>query len=452
MTWRFLSRWGAQLDSIVEFAPSTGWLMLMLWPFLYQYSDFHPATRFFQLAVVSIIFLLLFLSDLLCFKRSIKKVFVVDGRVGKSWLVYTGIFFLVPVAVHLYLMPKIPLLSWVLDNEATRSSLMLLREGAAKLLDVPTAVKYLFVWPLVILAPAYIVIAFWAGHWGLALMGLVIASLYAVATLAKFSLVLLWSTCLFASCTLPNRFRRVLSSAWIGAVLLGVAGVSILLLSGALDFMKIGPAHAQSLVFSEMKEDDPRRTLTLGDVARLESLEAAQERSKAVNIATYALYRVWLTPSDVSHRWYQYFTYVKKEPLGLLNFIPTRAMQNEAPSREVGIWAYQERFPDKYAASISAYASFDADAFAHGGVWGVALATILLLLVRVGAAFLLAAHPVGLVSYGVLLCGLGILPSSASLQAMLGAHGLFLILILLLVLRLWSVRTGKSSVHLTHSK
>ena len=452
MTWRFLSRCGVQVDAIVEFAPSTGWLMLMLWPLLYQYSDFHPATRYLQLAAVSIIFLLLFLSDLLCFQRSVKRVRVVDNRVGKSWLIYMGIFSLVPVAVHLYLMPKIPLLSWVFENEAARGSLVLLREGAAKLLDVPTAVKYLFVWPLVILAPMYIVVAFWAGYWGLALMGLVIASLYAVATLAKFPLVLLWSTCLFASCTLPSRFRRILSAAWIGAVLLGVAGVSILLLSGALDFMKISPAHVQSSVFSEMKEDDPRRTLTLGDVARLESPEAAQQRSVAINLATSALYRVWLTPSDVSHRWYQYFTYVKKEPLGFHNFFPTKAMRSEAPSREVGIWAYQERFPDKYGATISAYASFDADAFARGGVWGVMLATILLLLVRVGAAFLLAAHPVGLVSYGVLLCGLAILPSSASLQAMLGAHGLFLIFIFLLVLRVWSVRTGKSSFHLTHSK
>lgn len=444
MKWLFQSRWGIQLDSIVEFAPSIGWLMLMLWPFLYQYSDFHPATRPLQLVVVSTIFLLLFLSDSLCCQRSVKRVFVVDDKVGKSWLIYLGISFIVPVTMHLYLMPKIPLLSWAFDAEATREFLMILREGAAKLLDVPTLVKYLFAWSLVILAPIYIVLAFWAGFWGLALMGLVIASLYAVATLAKFPLVFLWSACLFAACTLPSRFRRVLSSVWIGAGILGMVGVSTLLLSGALDFMKMSPPQGQSLAFSAMKEDDPRRTLTLGDNARLESPEAAQQRSGLMSLATSTLYRVWLTPADVSHRWYQYFTHVKKEPLGLYDFFPSRARQGEAPSRTVGIWAYQERFPDKYAETISAYASFDADAFARGGVWGAALGTILLLFVRVGANFLITSQPISLVSYGVLLCGLAILPSSASLQAMLGAQGLFLILLLLLILRLRSVRTGRS--------
>jgi hypothetical protein len=208
MKWLFQSRWGIQLDSIVEFGPSIGWLMLMLWPVLYQYSDFHPATRSLQLTVVSSIFLLLFLSDLFCFQRSVKKVIAIEEKVGKSWFIYLGVFSLALFSTHLYFMPKIPLLSWAFDGEAIRGSLTLLREGAAKLLDVPTVVKYFFSWPLVILAPMCIVLAFWAGYWGLASMGLVIASFYAVATLAKFPLVLLWSACLFAACILRVQIYR----------------------------------------------------------------------------------------------------------------------------------------------------------------------------------------------------------------------------------------------------
>jgi hypothetical protein len=200
--------------------------------------------------------------------------------------------------------------------------------------------------------------------------------------------------------------------------------------------MRINSSHEEIDAFQNMRADDPRRALTYGDNLRLESSEIALQRSKILNIATYAVYRIWLTPADVSNRWYQYYTYEKKEPLGLQGFLPSRDMNKIMPSREVGIWAYQVRFPTRYSDAINANASFDADAFAHYGVLGVVIATALLLLARIGASFLLTSHTLGLVGYGVLLCGLAILPSSASLQAVFGAQGLFVILIGLVIIRL----------------
>ena len=205
---------------------------------------------------------------------------------------------------------------------------------------------------------------------------------------------------------------------------------------------------AQSPVLAQMQPDDPRRALTYGYNFRLEPDAAEAPRSKVQTMLEYAVYRAWLTPSDVSNRWYQYFIYVQKEPLGLRNFFPARGgAATEAPSRAVGLWAYRARFPHKYWDTISAYASFDADAFAHGGIPGVAVAVILLVLARVGAAYLLTAHPVGLASYGVFLSALAILPSSASLQAIFGANGLFIVLLVLLGIRLLAYAAkGKAGV------
>lgn len=436
-------RYGAQVDSIVEFAPSLGWLSLMLLPLAYQYPDLHPMGRGLQLALVTAIALLLFLADFLCFRKATKRLPAIGQGSARQWMTLAGLCFLLPATAHLYLMPKIPLLIAIFDSDVTHSSLMLLRHDSAKLLDVPSFVKYLFNWTLVVFAPVYIVVAFFTGHQRQAILGLMMASLYAAATLAKFPLVLLLITCLFASCIMPSRFRRGLSLGLAVSVLLGAVFIGLVLFSSSPHFNKISLSHLQSSEFTQMNADDPRRALTLGDYLRLEPAGENLQRSKALNIAEYVLYRAWLTPADVSNRWYQYFTYVKKTPMGFHNFLPTqRTTTGDAPSRAVGIWAYQARFPDKYSETVSAYASFDADSFARGGVMGVAAATILLLAARVGAAFLLISHPVGVASYGVLLCGLAILPSSASLQAMFGAHGLFILLIVLLAIRLLAYWPG----------
>jgi hypothetical protein len=439
---KFPGQLGARLEPIVEFSPSVGWAGLMLFPLMFQYPEFHPTGRGVQLALVGAIAVLLFLADFLCYSKALGRGLQPALYRGSSgfWLVAIALCFLLPAGLHLYLMPKIPLVAAVLDGEATQSYLMQLRHNSAKLLDIPPLIKYVFNWTLSVFAPIYVVVAFFTGRRMLGAAGLLVACIYAAATLAKLPLLLLVVTCLVASCVIPTRFRRVLSLGLVVFVVTCTVLIGTLLLTDSMNFMKIRPAHAQTPEFAQMKADDPRQALTYGDVLRLEPEGANQKRSKMLNVMEYVLYRAWLTPADVSNRWYQYFTYVQKEPLGLQGFVPAQHGTAVAPSREVGLWAYQARFPQKYLESVSAYASFDADAFAHGGIWGVLLATLLLLGARVGAAFLLTSHPVSLAGYGVLLCGLAILPSSASLQAMFGAHGLFIVLAGLVLVRMLALR------------
>lgn len=433
----FTARRGVQMDSIAEFAPSIGWVSLMLLPLAFQYGDLHETGRALQLTLVSGIAACLFLADVLCFNKAIKRRPGMARSPAMPWLVLTGLGFLLPVATHLFLMPKIPLVAVLFDKDATENALTLLRLNSTKLLAVPPIINYTFNWAMVVFAPIHIVVALFVGRWRQAVLGLVLASLYAAATLARLPLVLLLATCVVASCVMPGPVRRHLCAGLVGLVLLGFGFIGVLFASGSLVHLKSASGHAPSPAITQMMPDDPRRALTYGDNFRFEPDPAEMPRSKLQTMLEYVVYRAWLTPSDVSNRWYQYFIYVQKEPLGLRNFYPApRDAATQSPSRAVGLWAYRARFPHKYWDTISAYASFDADAFARGGVLGVAVALVLLVLARVGAAYLLTAHPVGLASYGVLLSALAILPSSASLQAIFGANGLFIVLMILLGIRL----------------
>ena len=431
----------ARWDFVAEFAPSVGWTGLMLLPLVFQYSDLHETGRALQLGMVCAIALLLLVSDWFSFELARRRSELPGACLEQRWLLLWGLCFLLPAAAHLYLMPKIPLLELLIDETATESSMTMLRLESGKLMAVPSAVMYLFNWALVVFAPMFVVLAWFTGHRRLAIYGLLTASLYAVATWAKLPVALLLVTCAFTGCVLPGPLRRGLCLGVAVLVLLVFGLLGGLFASGSLTHLKSAASHTQSPVLLAMQPDDPRRALTYGDNFRFESVAPDADRSQFRRVLEYVVYRAWLTPADVSSRWYQYFTYVEKEPLGFRSVFGGRASAGaQAPSRVVGIWAYQARFPYKYWNTVSAYASFDADAYARGGVLGVVLAIVLLLAARIGAACLVTSHAVGLTAYAVLLCVLAILPSFASIQAILGANGLIVVLALLLLIRLSTPR------------
>lgn len=424
-------------DTLLEFAPSAGWISMMLLPLLFQFAEFHPTGRTIQLHLVALIAAALLLADALCFVRLRRQPVPQPVRVSSAWLVGSALCFLVPALVHLSLMPRIPLVVALLDNSVDYTTLMTLREEASKLLRAPAGLKYAFNWTLLVFAPVFVVLAWSLARYRLAVVGLLVASAYALATLAKLPLLLLVTTCVFAGCFLPSRVRRS-GSILIACAVMAVLGLILTLtLSGALSFLKSVPAELRGPEIASMQPDDPRRALTFGDHYRLETDGSQHGTGSLSGFTQYLIYRTWLTPADVSNRWYQYFLYVEKKPLGWGSLLPGgMPAATLAPSRAVGLWAYRARFPHKYLDSISAYASFDADAFARAGVPGVLAATMLLVGARLAAAWLVTPHAAGRVAYGVLLFALTILPSVASVQAMFGAHGLFLLLLALLAIRL----------------
>ncbi len=430
-------RSGIPPERLVEFAPSVGWLFLMVLPVVFQYQMFHVTGRSIQLIFVIAIGCAMLAADSLCYRMDRAYGAGSDDRAVHVGRILIGLCFVVPVATHLYLMPRIPLLSLFVDNHVGDRSLTQLRDESAKFLDVPSMVKYLFNWAVFIFAPIFIAVSASIGRRLQAIVGLVIGCAYALATLAKFPIVLLVLACLFALCLLPTGWQRRLVLGMVAAVLAGFLVTAVWLMSGAMDAFDGSHNQAQPAGLASMKSDDPRRAMSYGDYMRLAPMEPEHSISQmgVKNALTYVFYRALLTPADVSNRWYQYFTYVEDERLGRqFLLLEPRTAKTQTPSRLVGVWAYESRFPDKYTETVNANASFDADAFAHGGASGVALATFLLLAVRVGTAWLLRPHPIALAAYGVMLCLMAILPASASLQAIFGANGLFLIPIIVAML------------------
>ncbi|MEO8542816.1 MAG: hypothetical protein ABI434_04495 [Burkholderiaceae bacterium] len=419
----------------------------MLLPLAFQFRDLHPTGRVLQIGIVCAIALLLFAADWVGLRITRQRHQFLDETPAKRWRFVAGLGFAVPLAAHLYLMPKIPLLAILQDTATSESAMTMLRLEAGKLMHVPSILMYLFNWALVVFAPVYIVSSWLTIHRRQAVAGLLFAGAYAAATWAKLPIALLVLTCLFAGCVVPGRWRPGFCAGVIGLVLAAVLFLATLFAAGSLQHLKNPGNHAQAAVLQDMQVDDPRRALTVGDNFRFESARPEGNGSELKDVLEYVVYRGWLTPSDVSNRWYQFFTYAHVTPLGVRSLLRSHDQSGaaeQAPSRQVGLWAYRSRFPDRYWDTINAYASFDADAFARGGVVGVFIATIVFVIVRIGSAWLLTSHPVGQAAYAVLLCGLAILLPVASTQAILGANGLFLIPVMLCLIR-WQTATQPQS-------
>lgn len=424
------------LPAVMEFMPSLGWVTLMVLPVLLQYEMLHPVGRQLQVVAVLLIGIALMAGDWLACHLGRVHLVNRESLPGTTGLTLVGSAFLVPAAIHLLMMPRIPLLAALFDANIGAQSLHQLRDDSAKFLDVPVMAKYLFNWSLFVFGPIFVGVSMTTGHRIQGIAGLSFGCLYALASLAKFPVILF--LCASATATAAASARLFASIGYtVVAVLVAAslfaAGWDVIECSMAVD-----GNHLTMPSFRVVNRDDPRLTLSCGDRMRLttngEESNAAAEEGVA-GALHYLFYRVWLTPADVSNRWYQYFTYVTNRPLGLQFLLPwERSGDTATPSRLVGVWAYQSRFPDRYTMTVNANASFDADAFAHGGVLGIAIATMLLVAVRVGAACLATGHPIVLAAYGTMLCFLAVLPSSASVQAILGANGLVVVPALVLAL------------------
>lgn len=442
-----VSRWPPlAVPGLVEFAPSVGWFCLMALPLACQYPTLHPTARDLQMGLVAAIALLMLMADWLAYRIGGTRRAASHTTQPGSGLWLIGLCFVGPIAFHLVLMPNYPLLAWLADRDLDYEVLMGMRDASAKFLEVPSLVKYSFNWALFIFAPMFITVTWMTGRRLLSSGGLLFAVFYAGMTLARFPLVMLLIACIFALCVLPSRMQRTLTLALGVAALAASFLVATIVVGGMIDRQAADANGTVPAAVANLKADDPRRAMSVGDHSRLLLHGVVDHRNALVRGFEYAMYRAWLTPSDVSNRWYQYYSYVTTERVGMAFLVPgPRSATTQTPSRLVGVWAYLSRFPNRYNSSISANASFDADAFAHAGVPGVAIAVLLLLATRLAAACLLTTGTVAMAAYGVMLGMLALLPSSASLQAIFGANGLAIVPVLLLGIRIADARRAAGS-------
>lgn len=314
---------------------------------------------------------------------------------------------------------------------------------ATKGLEVPVVIKYLYNWSLVVFAPLAIVLGVRSQRAWLSIALIVFSGFYAVATSAKFplaQLLVLVIAGLISTATVQDRTRWYRTFIYVGVL-------SIFSLFIASQSFRSNLVENDEIIregrlglLQRFSSDDPRSTLTLGDMQRLipESKNSLGFIEKTEKIINYLFYRSFLTPVDVSIRWYEYYK-TQAAPEGLMSIFLSRGGSADSPSRIVGLWAYRDRFPDHYKAYINAYASFDADAYARYGLVGVFLATLLLLAIRLIGAICFRCTLFSRSLYGLLVGGLFLLPASASIQAMLGAQGLMVVIVLMMINLAFSV-------------
>ena len=145
-------------------------------------------------------------------------------------------------------------------------------------------------------------------------------------------------------------------------------------------------------------------------------------------------YRIIFTPVEVSNDWYKHFSMEKNKYRSFSNLFEQDIYLKT--SNLIGTEYYLKNFPNDFNKWINASASVDADEFSFGGMPSVLLVSILLIFIRV---FISAggnnSPPLVQAFENLALAYLVLLPSFASIQAILIPQGLLPVLLVLFYLR-----------------
>ncbi|MCL6590482.1 MAG: hypothetical protein K6U80_11055 [Firmicutes bacterium] len=418
-----------------DILPSLMWIILMEVPFLIFWNRLVEGPRELQAAGIVIVGAALLIGDQIKlrsqppdFPQPLKNSFF---RFIAEYYVYLLLaFFIFIVSYHVLNLRQIPLIEKYFGHASTEQ-LKVMREESSKLLDVPLVFKYLFTWTIVLISPLTFLLLIrdkrYIGAW----VFLSIAILYANITLAQtFVLSMLVSIGLTYLFAWKPKLNKILLLGFIGIIL--IIGIRVLwfLSFNQYSLFKYQP-QAVAIQKISFPAGDPRNRLTLADNYRLIPEAKLTKEEKVYN---YLVYRVFLGPVDVSCRWYQYYPKYSQGYYGVADLFK-RDSGYVPPSRKLALWAYTQKFPWKYLDSANAYASLDADGYARLGFIGILVAAFILLGFRIIFKVLLVDTMLSKILYGIGVTLLAILPVQAGIQAILIAHGVLMISLLMMLPR-----------------
>lgn len=423
-----------------DLMPSLGWMCFMSIPMMLSWSFFPEPWR--STHTVGILLVAGFLlaadtSSLLILKRGIGKAGHTRMTEGfLNYVAWAATAILVAIAIyHLLTAEDIPLYDLLFKN-ATPEEYLAQRNSFQRDLPVPFFVRYLINFNVYIFGSLALVLHWTRGRKKTATTLAMAIFVYSALSTAKLPalIVIVIISALFAT-------RLCQRSAWLPrALFLGlVAGLSVIISFDQVAAPKILKYYAHT-PFTNGAHDDPRRIDTLGDYIRSPEADVvSRQRSLLYRKFEYAVYRIFLTPVEVSDRWYQYFSYVQKEPEPLGSLLG-RAVGSDTPhpAVRVGRWAYHEKFPSKYTDNVHAYGSLDADAFAYGGLPAVLVAAFAFALVRISLAIFHTPNIIAETLYVMALVLMTAIPASGSLPALLVPHGLLAILGIMMGVWFWT--------------
>lgn len=425
--------------------PTLAWLCFMQVPFILTSGGVFPDIAKIQMLGITLFTLALFVGDLCgLYARKSKPnapINTLDGRPYQTIVVSLGILVLVIPIYHLSNVKTIPALMWLSDIYAPQA-VSESREDFDKLLAVPTIMKYAFNWLMSVFGPVLIVALLfsrrflWAGGFTVWLV------MYALLSTAKGPIVIFVLLTMVGTSPLWGPRLAVI-------VRYSVFGVFILMIgAGIIRSVEITQKFNEGLRFEEsflelkngLLAEFPERGFGLSDIDRLRESSADQ---RLQNTYKYLVYRVLLTPVEVSYHWYTYFPQYSEGWRAIGEIAGRRSEDQAHAANRVGIWAYRQFFPTKYAATVSAYASADADAYSFGGLFAVGLSALLVFFCRVSIIPVMHENQFGQALGLMMLVFLGLFPASASLQAIFVAQGFGVLLFFSCILILKSKLTKR---------
>lgn len=434
--------WNVVKKNDLEILPSFLWLTLMMVPYWFQYDTFADLSRSTHVLAIIYIGVCLFIGDSVRLQSKLYRtrgVTALEKWLDSPWL-YAGLFLVISV-YHLSQLAHIPLVEKYIYGVSDATQLSEMREKTSKLLTMPDVVKHIFNWSINILAPVAVVLAVRQKKYFLAAAVLGLAVFYAMMSLAKTQIVFLLVSFFFValfSISYQKRLRVYLSLFILSIPIMWdsynyLANNPVSVLNG-----KVSSAEIEKL---NLPDQDPRKVFSIGDHSRLLESSARDGLGAKEKVYDYFFYRVFLSPADVATRWYQFFPKESNGFIGLQGLKPKDRSQagQTHPARLVGHWAYTERFPARYLETVQAYSSVDADAYSRFGVPGILIAGLLVILLRLALKLFKNDLMLNETLYIIALVLGALWWPSVSLQALLVAQGVFLImfaLFLLYILRL----------------
>lgn len=409
---------------------SLGWAVFMVGPFLANYAFLNPGYRDLQGMLVGVVGAGLLLADMaaaaILRRRGEEKAeqfaCAVKGCGMTAWLgMVLAVVFVGLTGLHLAVTPDIPIFS--LLSGGSIDEVLEKRSMFSRDMPIPLVVRYLFSFAIVLFGlPAF---AMFVMARKLVAAGLILAWIlfYAAAGAAKGPVVL--SVMIVAGVAL-----MVLPAVWARRLIVAGLGAAVCLLAVMPVLSYVTP---DGLVYNaaHMPAKGDGFYRHLGDFGRMREAGVNNEHFPVVTRELeYVMYRVFLTPVEVSARWYEYFG---QYPITQVHFgrvvHDSRTGRAAHPANLVGEWFYYGHYPEHYTPEVHAYASVDADAWARFGWWGFALAVLGLMGIRVFTAVM---HDRNSPSQGIFtfiaLVLMAALPPSSSFQALVVAQGLGVVL------------------------
>lgn len=415
-----------------EIMPSIMWFGFMTLPFVLQWSYFAAGSRELQAMGIIIIGLALMMGDL----APVSNVQPAVNKVNKNRLIIRLIndyrvyvlAFLLIVIYHLTQIGEIPLLAKYFYH-ADPIKIKVLRENSSKLLDVPVVSKYMFTWATGIIAPVGFLLMLKRKLYLRASLFILLALLYARITMALLpSLYMLFIVCFLAILEWKLRLSRRYTALLIIILSPFLIKTGLFLVTSPYSVFHY---QANAVSTPAFAKDDPRSISTIPDNYRSIPKDKVPFIKQQIN---YVVYRFFLVPAEVSGKWYQYYPEVNGGYIGFADLLPGgRGPGFVHPANAVGRWAYEQKHPQKYLDSVHAYASIDADAHARVGMTGVLLTALVLLSIRLFIKKILVNSFISRCLYGIVIVQLSLLPVQASLPAILVAHGMVILLLLMAV-------------------